>query len=128
MSDFKVPDIIGTPFKYGGRPDDGSNTLDCYGLVQMVLNYNGIDLPERPYSKEKSIISLQMSMQMNEWELTERQPGAVLLFRVKTILMHVGVVIDEFRFMHTWDKSGGVCVERIADWEKRIAGVYRYVG
>ena len=122
-------DLIGRAFKYGGRPDDGPDApLDCYGLVQEVSRRTGVALPDRVFSTKRDIIAVLMGAQMGEWERCEPGVGAVLLIRIKSRLCHVGIQIDEFNFLHTWEASGGVCRESISDWERRIEGYYRYVG
>lgn len=126
-SGFEYEDLIGRPFAYGGRPGS-SHSLDCYGLVVECAHRMGVALPERQFSENRNIIALLMSAQMSQWQRIENRPGAIVLFKVKGVLQHVGVAIDEFRFIHTWEKSGGVCVERLEDWEKRIEGYYEYAG
>ena len=119
-------DLIGTPFVIGGRPDNNLGGLDCYGLVQEVQSRLGHQLPDRGFSERQNAIALMMQIQMNEWEACEREPGAVFLFRIRKLAAHVGVMVSRTQFIHTWEKSGGVCIERISEWEKRIVGVYRY--
>ena len=120
-------DLIGIPFQYGARPGESSN-LDCYGLVVECHRRLGSALPSRQFAENKNVVAALMSVQMNDWERCERRVGAVILFRIERVLCHVGMVVDEFRFIHTWEKSGGVCLERIEDWEHRIEGYYEYKG
>ncbi len=117
-------DLIGRPFEYGGRPP--SKALDCYGLVVEVSKRMGVELPSRQFSEHPNVIGTLMAMQMDAWEPCERAPGAVLLFRIMGVCQHVGIVISDYRFLHTWEASGGVLSEDIENWERRIAGCYRY--
>jgi cell wall-associated NlpC family hydrolase len=121
-----VDDLIGTPFVYGGRPENDLNGLDCYGLVQEIQSRIGVTLPPRSYSEQQNVNAMMMQMQMQEWEECERKPGAVILFRIRNLASHVGVIVSRSHFAHTWEKAGGVCLERISEWEKRIVGIYRY--
>lgn len=120
-------DLIGTPFKYGGRClQDGG--LDCYGVVVEMGRRNGLEFPERQFSENLAINHALMSSQMDEWERCTPQPCAVALIRILSHPCHVGFLIDDYRFIHAWEGSNGVVVERIEDWQKRIEGFYRYVG
>lgn len=122
-------DLIGRPFKYGGRPDDGPNApLDCYGLVIEVGRRQGVNYPPRSFSKEHRVNAALMASQMNVWKKCEPEPGAVVLFKIRGVACHVGVVVDHDKFIHTWEASGGVVVERLSEWQRRIVGFYRYVG
>lgn len=121
-------DLIGFPFRYGGRSlEEGA--LDCYGLVKIMSERNGVALPERSVSEDHNLIHALMASQMNVWKrLPGPQEGAIVLFRVKRRPCHVGYLINEFEFIHTWEDSGGVLVERLSNWERRIEGFYEYVG
>jgi len=120
-------DLIGTPFKYGGRSlADGG--LDCYGVVVEMGRRTGQQFPERQFSENLAVNHALMACQLDEWVECDRQPGAVVLIRLKKVPCHVGFLIDEYEFLHAWEGTGGVVVERIEDWQKRIEGFYRYVG
>lgn len=121
-------DLIGFPFRYGGRKlEDGF--LDCYGLVVVMSERMGKKLPERSVSEDHRLVHALMMSQMNVWErVPEPSEGVVVLFKVNRVACHVGVMINEFEFIHTWEDSGGVVVERLSNWERRIEGFYEYVG
>jgi cell wall-associated NlpC family hydrolase len=121
-------DLIGTPFKYGARPNDGSNALDCYGLIQEFAIRRGDRYPVRQFSEQSNVIHKLMEIQMDEWVDCEPEEGAVVLFKVNGVACHVGVMIDKFRFLHTWAGSGGVCVERLSLWSRKVVGYYKYIG
>ena len=120
-------DLIGKPFKYGGRclADGG---LDCYGVVVEMGRRAGLELPTRQFSDDLAVNHALMATQMDEWEPCEQQPGAIALIKILKVPCHVGFVLDEYRFIHAWEGSNGVVVERIEEWQKRIEGFYRYVG
>lgn len=120
-------DLIGTPFKYGGRSlEDGG--LDCYGVVVEMGRRNGQSFPVRQFSENLQINHALMSCQMSEWEKCEPAPGTVALIRLKKIVCHVGYLIDDFQFVHAWEGTNGVVVEKLEEWRNRIEGYYRYVG
>jgi cell wall-associated NlpC family hydrolase len=121
-------DLIGIPFEYGGR-SLADNKLDCYGLVKVMSERNGIMLPERSVSEDHNLIHALMASQMNVWKLLPGpKEGAVVLFRVKKRPCHVAYMLNEFEFIHTWEDSGGVVIERLSNWDRRIEGFYEYVG
>jgi cell wall-associated NlpC family hydrolase len=120
-------DLIGTPFAYGGRR--AGESLDCYGLVMEVAKRRGVELPDPRSPTEQARIAAVVSNQVAcHWKPCERKPGAVLVFRIGRLGSHCGVVIDEGRFIHSWEGSKSVVIESIDEWEKRIMGCYEYVG
>lgn len=120
-------DLVGKPFKYGGRSlEDGG--FDCYGVVVEMGRRTGQAFPQRQFSESLAINHALMANQMDEWERCDQQAGAIALIRLKKITCHVGFLLNDFQFIHAWEGSNGVVVERIEDWIKRIEGFYRYVG
>lgn len=117
-------DLIGTPFEYGGRGD----TLDCYGLVMLLHREAGIELPDFKSPSDHARIAAMMALERDFWAECSPDPGAVVLFRIGRHAAHVGVVIENDRFIHTWEQSNGVIIERLSDWKNRIVGFYEYVG
>lgn len=119
-----LSELIGTPFEYGGR---GPDKFDCYGLVAHLLRKDGIEIHDlKSPSIGKEIVAMVHS-ELVLWRECELREGAVLLFRVPGNL-HVGYCLDGVRFIHTWDKSGGVVIEKISDWKRRLVGIYEYIG
>lgn len=115
-------DLIGKPFAYGGR---GPDTFDCYGVVFEMHRRNGMDVPNYTSPTDGVRIIAAMLSGANDWKETKCATGAVLLMRIPGS-MHVGFVVDDFRFIHAWERSNGVCVERIHDWRNRIVTCYRF--
>lgn len=102
--------------------------LDCYGLVMEMYKRQGVSLPERQFSEQHDVVGALMSMQMDVWEKCPRQAGCVLLFRIMGAACHIGFMVNPFEFIHTWESTGGVVIEKIDVWEQRIVGAYRYKG
>lgn len=120
-----IAPLIGTPFEYGGR---GPDTYDCWGLVRLLLRWDGITAPDYHSDDNYRKIAASMDRQMHLWRKCESAPGRVILFRVRGLPCHVGYQIDKRRFVHTWEGSGGVLIEKLRDWEQRVTGFYEYVG
>jgi cell wall-associated NlpC family hydrolase len=121
----EISELIGTPFAYGGR---GPDQFDCYGLVKHLYERRGARLPDYRSPSDQNRIGALMAGALTLWEPCDRVPGAVVVFRIMGRVSHCGIVVDDDRFIHTWEGSGGVCIERLSEWEKRVHGFVRYVG
>jgi cell wall-associated NlpC family hydrolase len=119
-------DLVGTPFKFGARAPSGE--FDCYGLVMECLRRNGVEVPDFGFSESQGVISAMMGVTLPQWEEIDQAPGAVVLLRVGRWVSHVGYMLDQDRMIHTWEKSGGVTIQRISEWKQQIVGFYKYVG
>lgn len=120
-----LPDLIGVPFAYGGR---GPDRFDCYGLLRHLYRADGIELPDYLSPSDGPRIAALMMGELRLWERLEKPlAGAALLIRVPRG-MHCGYYLGNDEFVHTWEASGGVLIERGSIWQNRIMGYYRYVG
>lgn len=122
MADYQ--DLIGKPFMYGGR---GESHYDCYGLVMEMAARDGVELPDFGSHDNHGMIAAMMGSSMPEWGEIESRPGAVVLIRIGKYVSHVAYQVDQERMIHAWHPTG-VSVIKIADWNKRIVGYYKYVG
>ncbi|CAG9228904.1 C40 family peptidase [Burkholderia vietnamiensis] len=120
-------DFLGIPFELGGR---GPDSFDCYGLVMHLTELaTGKRPPDYGVSGDAARIGAMMACARVYWKkLDGPKPGCCVLFRMGRHINHCGYVIDANRFIHAWDKTGGVTIERLSDWEKskRIFGFYEY--
>jgi cell wall-associated NlpC family hydrolase len=130
---FNYYDLIGIPFKDGGRDAAG---FDCYGLVMEVYRRNGIDLPEYfAPALDSEAVSNQISQAktLDIWQRassTEPPFLSVMAIRFNSPLCnHTGVYIGDGRFIHTRERIG-VSIDRIDSpaWRHRIEGFYIYKG
>jgi cell wall-associated NlpC family hydrolase len=139
-------DLIGVPFAYGGR--DPNVSLDCYGLVmEMHRRHNKKVPPDYESPEDRKAISKIMLRERHNYRgvpseegyakvLTYKRDGtkkeyglkagATIVFNVQGFGCHVGYIIAPNKFIHTWEQSGGVIVERIDHWEQRILGIHEY--
>lgn len=117
-------DLIGKPFKLTGR---GPDSFDCYGLVMELGRRAGWQLPDHQSPEVLRQVASVFAGCLPIWKPCEPGPGAVACIRMLGFITHVAWVLPHGRLIHVWEKSGGVCVERISTWERRIAGFYRYI-
>lgn len=117
-------DLVGTPFKYGGR---GPDSFDCFGLVAEMKRREGKPIPERetPEGEQGMAMLLAAQIPMCD-ELEGPRAGAIVAIRVGTYVRHVGYMINEHEMVHALAGCGGVTKEPIAPWVRRIAGYYEY--
>jgi cell wall-associated NlpC family hydrolase len=108
--------LLGTPYAPGGSRPGG---FDCSGLVQYVFRQVGIELPRssRDQYNHVSRITLQ-----------ELQPGDLVFFRVaRNRISHVGIYMEEDRFIHSPSRGKKVSYDSLSDpyWRSRFAGAGR---
>ncbi|WKZ86349.1 C40 family peptidase [Ralstonia pickettii] len=129
MADAKTPeylDLIGVPFVYGGR---GPDTFDCYGLVAELYRRAGQPIPDYRSPTDLAVIAAMMACEAQLWrEVPAPKAGAVALIRVGRHASHVGYCLDDMRMIHTWERTGGVVIERLDTWKRHIIGFFEYVG
>lgn len=118
------------PFKEQGRDYTGA---DCWGLI--VLAYRdlfGITLPSNDeyYKDVKNYKELAEALSHREGWLPTEAPvtGDVVLFNLSGRPFHIGLMVDEYRFLHL-DLETGATLERVDStlWKKRVEGFYRHV-
>ncbi|MCY1355599.1 hypothetical protein D9M69_420290 [compost metagenome] len=117
--------LIGLPWEYDGKGEPGG--YDCYGLLQEIHRRQGVVIPDFRRPSDRNQIAAVMSTNLSPWQRCQCQAGASVLIRLARTL-HVGYMVDDFRFIHVWEQSGGVVIERIEQWQPKILGFYRYVG
>lgn len=122
----ELEELIGVPFRYGGR---GPDVFDCYGLIMHLHALQGVKLPDYRSPTDQARIAALMATQLGLWEEAKPEPGAVIALRVLRGISHCGMLLENDRFVHTWERSGGVCIERMnEEWKPRVLGYYRYAG
>ena len=118
-------DLIGVPFQDGGRDKNG---LDCWGLVMLLLKRQGYDgICDYDISAScLSDIHDAMERQRRTWRKLEAPvPGCVILLAngCTARANHVGIVVDESHFIHSYAKTG-VCLSTLRRWQAHILGYY----
>jgi cell wall-associated NlpC family hydrolase len=117
-------DLVGKPFAYGGR---GPDKFDCYGLLMEMNRRAGIVIPDYFSPDDLQRIALIIAGEKRLWEpLKGPIAGAAVALRVGRYICHVGYMLDRSNMIHTWEMSGGVVIEPLTGWERRIEGFYRF--
>ncbi len=122
----QLNDLIGKPFKDGGR---GPDAYDCYGLAIEVFKRYGIDLPDFKIAcRDTKAINGRYLEQKPFWkDVTEEKPAPSLIFMRfnSSIGNHVGVYLGQGRFIHA-RASTLSCIERINSpvWATAVIGYY----
>lgn len=122
-------DLIGVPFKKGGRTADEG--LDCWGLVIEVFRRFGIIVPDYADELKNGTDLLTFATKQREyWETVPRncedRPLLTVIRNDPKLYNHTGVVVPGNRMLHSIEKAGVVS----HNWRKevpRLGGVYRWI-
>lgn len=119
-------ELIGKPFKYGGR---GDSHYDCYGLLMRIYEgLFGVKLPDYLSPSSAAEVSALMRSQLHLWKRTDELRFGTVLFMILGNYTHVAMYIGNDRFIHTCEITNGVCIERLSNWVQKIEGYYEYAG
>lgn len=123
---FNYIDLLGVEYRKGGRDNKG---LDCYGLVKILHDRQGKNLPEYATPDDKSLIFQLMNKgKLHCDELKEPEEGCIVMFKLNPFSLHLGVVLpDRERFIHILENRN-VAIERLNSkiWEKLRVGYYKW--
>ena len=116
-------DLIGVPYVLGAR---GPDSYDCYGLMMELHRRQGIEIKDyKSPTIPGEIAALFVCEAAVRWNECKNEIGACLLIRAGGMI-HIAMMLNEFDMIHTWKDSGGVVVERVQPWLRKIIGFYRY--
>lgn len=108
--------LVGAPYRNGGSSPEG---FDCSGFTQWVFARHGITLPRE--TREQYATGARVSGMAVA-------PGDLIFFStVAPGASHVGIALDEDRFIHAPSSRGVVRVERRSSgyWQPRFVGARR---
>jgi len=109
-------DLLGEPYRHLGRGEGG---YDCYGVLFTIFRRRAILIADLAYGEDKAEQARLLAAGLSAWRPCPVKPGAGLLFLEGGIPGHVGVAIDEDRFIHASQALGQVAVGRLY----RLAGL-----
>ncbi|MBP7242389.1 NlpC/P60 family protein [Amaricoccus sp.] len=125
---------LGTP--YHDQASLRGVGCDCLGLVRgvwrEVVGDEPLSLPaySRDWGETGSREPLAEAARgvMPEVPVTDRAPGTLLLFRMRTgaVAKHCGIVTAPDRFVHAYERTGVVEVPLDAGWRRRVAFAFLF--
>lgn len=124
-----VSDLIGRPYKAGGR---GPDSFDCWGVCMAASARAGIELPDIdvPAGCDMRDRVVDEQRRSNFRRLQSARPYSIALFRIiddnSQVKWHVGFVLENCRnFLHATGKMG-VNISSLAApvWRLFIEGFY----
>jgi lipoprotein Spr len=110
-----IDEWMGTRYRLGGSTKDG---IDCSALVQILyVTQYGTNLPRT--AREQYEATQRISR-------TDLKEGDLVFFNTTGGVSHVGIYLQNNKFVHA--SSSGVTISDLFDpyWEKRFIGVGRY--
>jgi cell wall-associated NlpC family hydrolase len=94
--------MLGQPYRWGGAAPGG---FDCSGLVFYAAAGAGVHLP-RTASEQRRIGSAV--------SLKHLEPGDLIFMHLSRKELHVGIALDNSRFIHAPSSGGRVRIDSIA--------------
>jgi len=120
------PQILQEFFKFIIEKDYSEQ--NCWGVVSLFyLKVLGVDLSQYKASNYRDRESNQSDIYFyaKDFEKVDTPKfGDIILFKIKGFDSHVGVYIDDKRFLHSTIKSNAV-LDSLFYWQKQIVGFYR---
>ncbi|MEL7448728.1 MAG: C40 family peptidase [Pseudomonadota bacterium] len=107
---------LGTPYQWGGESMQG---FDCSGLVQFAYGKAGIAVPRTAAEQRRHASPV---------ERDDLQPGDLVFFRIDRKIAHVGIYVEDGRFVHAPATGREVSMERLDTpfYRSRLAGIGRF--
>jgi hypothetical protein len=120
-----IRDLIGCKYKPHGRTVEEG--LDCYGVALIVLEREGIHLPDIFYpdterETNQEIIHI-LKYGIPHKKLDKPEKNCIIELTICGMPSHIGVYLGNGEFIHTTDR--GVVIEPLRRWEKRVKGYYQ---
>jgi cell wall-associated NlpC family hydrolase len=109
---------VGTPYVYGGTtPGEG---LDCSGLTYYAHHVAGVQIPR---------VSTEQLRTATPVPGRQPRPGDMVFFRTGPGQHHVGLMVDNDRFVHASTSRREVRLDRLANpyWQARYLGAGTYL-
>ena len=119
---------IGTPYRFGGEsPGEGfdcSQAMSYYRYIEIILGKRhlsaGISVPRVTKAQKKAARGVRR---------TSAQPGDLVFFHTGWRRYHVGILVDDGRFVHAPSNGKKVQITRLDNpyWRKRLSGTWTFL-
>ncbi len=122
-----INDLIGKPFKNGGR---GPGEYDCYGLCREVYHRLGIELPQYVIDCYNIPEINGAFNQSKVIRVDKPEQYCIMAIRNNShVVNHFAIYLGNHEFIHALPNIG-VCQASIDDlrWKRAIVGYYRWMG
>jgi len=109
---------IGTRYKYGA--ESPGKALDCSALTQHAYSVAGVHIPRVSTDQRRAATPVHPA---------KAKPGDLVFFRIRRGLHHVGLMVDDKRFVHASTSRKQVRLSRINSdyWQRRLIGAGTYL-
>lgn len=88
----------------------------------------GIEIPDLQTPEAWKEIAEIAKREVVHWREIEPREGAAILMGIAHAPHHVGMYLGMGRFIHTHQSVGGVCIEQLEHWKRRVVGFYEFAG
>jgi len=108
---------VGTPYVYGGSTP--GEALDCSGLTRFAHGAAGIEIPRVSTAQKAAARPLRGTP----------SPGDLVFYKTGPRQYHVGIVVDQERFVHASTSRRRVRLARLDNdyWQNRFLGAGTYL-
>jgi cell wall-associated NlpC family hydrolase len=115
-------DLIGKPFVNRAR---GPDAYDCFGILLEIYRRRGILILDSDYNSSPTNRRVELTRRLTDWHDCPVAPGVALVFRERGIPGHVGIAIDEDRFIHSSEQVGQVAIGLLSrGWKPLLIGAF----
>lgn len=125
-----IQKYLGTKYLFQGNSLDTG--VDCANLCTMVSKDLGVTIPNINhigFSIDTYSSLFKQRDNIKLWEVSEPKLGTLCVFRINGEVKHVGLMLNEYEFIHIMEGSR-VTVDTLdsIQWKRRLVNCYKYVG
>ncbi|MEA3277007.1 MAG: C40 family peptidase [Pseudomonadota bacterium] len=108
---------VGTRYVYGAETP--GKALDCSALTQHAYRAAGVEIPRVSKAQQKAATPVSPS---------KAKPGDLVFFKIRRGQYHVGLMVDDERFVHASTSKKKVRLSSLDTpyWQGRIVGAGTY--